>query len=343
MHFERSLTSRWYDSVMTKRHPTRAASSTFALIAFGAVLTPGAAHATGVAAGTLISNTASATYTSGSSSGSVSSNRVDVKVDELLDVAVTPLTTTPATAGSSNVVLEYSITNTGNGPEAFNVTVDPAVAGNAFDATVVSIAVDSNGSGSYEPGIDQVITSGSATPSIAADGTLKVFVIVSLPAGATDGQTSQVQLTADAVTGNGTPGTVLAGQGDGGGDAVVGSSTASDSGNDQLIAALAAVSLSKSASIVDPFAGTQPVPGAIVTYTLTATISGSGSVDSLHITDAIPAGTTYQPGTLTLDAGTLTDASDLDAGIASASGIDVNLGTVAGGSTKVVKFSAKIN
>ena len=258
-------------------------------------------------------------------------------------MAVTPLTTTPATAGSSNVVLEYSITNTGNGPEAFNVTVNPAVAGNGFDATVVSIVVDSNGNGTYEPGTDQVITSGSATPSIAADGTLKIFVIVSLPATATDGQTSQVQLTADAVTGTGTPGTVFAGQGAGGGDAVVGSSTASQFGKDALVAALAAVSLSKSASIVDPFAGTQPIPGAIVTYTLTATVSGSGSVDGLHITDVIPAGTTYQAGTLKLGGTTLTDASDVDAGVASSSGIDVNVGSAAGGSTKIVKFDVKIN
>lgn len=328
---------------MNKIHPSRAATSTFALFAFGAVLAPGLAHATGVSAGTTISNTASATYTSGSSSGSVNSNTVNVKVDELLDVAVTPLTTTPATAGSSNVVLEYSITNTGNGPEAFKVTVNPAVAGNGFDATVVSIVVDSNGNGTYEPGTDQVITSGSATPSIAADGTLKIFVIVSLPATATDGQTSQVQLTADAVTGTGTPGTVFAGQGAGGGDAVVGSSTASQFGKDALVAALAAVSLSKSVSIVDPFAGTQPIPGAIVTYTLTATVSGSGSVDGLHITDVIPAGTTYQAGTLKLGGTTLTDASDVDAGVASSSGIDVNVGSAAGGSTKIVKFDVKIN
>lgn len=328
---------------MKKTHPNRAAASTFALIAFGAAMAPGIAHATGVTAGTTISNTASATYTSGSANGSVNSNTVNVRVDELLDVAVTPLTTTPATAGANNVVLEYSITNTGNGPEAFKVTVDPAVAGNAFNATVVSIAVDSNGNGTYEPGTDQVITSGSATPPIAADGTLKIFVVVSLPSSATDGQTSQVQLTADAVTGTGTPGTVFAGQGAGGGDAVVGSSTGSDFGNDSLVAALAAVSLAKTASIADPFGGTQPVPGAIVTYTLTASVSGSGDVNAFHITDAFPAGTTYQPGTLRLGSATLTDASDVDAGVATSSGIDVNIGTATGGSTKIVKFNVKIN
>lgn len=321
---------------------SRTARGSFALVTLGAVMAPGAAHATGVTAGTLIQNTASATYTSGSSSGTVQSNTVTVKVDELLDVAVAGLTTTPATAGAGNVVLEYSITNTGNGPEAFKVVVNPSVAGNGFDATVQSIVVD-NGNGIYEPGIDLVLAPGASTPPIPADGSLKIFVIVSLPAGATDGQTSQVQLTANAATGTGTPGTVFAGQGDGGGDAVVGSSTASDEGKDSLIAALATVSLSKSASIVDPFGGSQPVPGAVVTYTLTATVNGSGQANALHVTDVIPAGTTYQAGTLKLDSAALTDANDVDAGQASSSGVDVNLGTVAGGSAKVVKFDVKIN
>lgn len=328
---------------MKNQLATRAALGTFAFVSVCTAVLPGAAHAGGVAAGTLIQNTASATYTSGTASGTVSSNTVTVRVDELLDVAVAGLTSTPAVAGASNVVLEWSVTNTGNGPEAFNIAVNPAVAGNGFDAVVQQVVIDSNGNGSYDPGVDTVLPSGSPTPSIAADGSLKVFVIVTLPGTATDGQTSQVQLTATAATGSGTPGTVFAGQGNGGGDAVVGSSTATQSDNDDLIASLASVALTKAASIVDPFGGSQPVPGAVVTYTLTATVSGTGSANALHVTDVIPAGTTYQAGTLKLDGSTLSDAADLDAGQASASGIDVNLGTVAGGTTKTVKFDVKIN
>ena len=327
---------------MKNKLASRVAIGTFAFVSVCTTVLPGAAHAGGVAAGTLIQNTASATYTSGTASGSVSSNTVTVRVDELLDVAVSGLTSTPAVAGASNVVLEWSVTNTGNGPEAFNIAANPAVAGNGFDAIVQQIVID-DGDGVYEPGVDQVIPNGGATPAIAADGSVKIFVIVTLPNTATDGQTSQVQLTATAATGSGTPGTVFAGQGDGGGDAVVGSSTATQADNDALIASLASVALSKAAAIVDPFGGSQPVPGAVVTYTLTATVSGTGNADSLHITDVIPAGTTYQPGTLTLDAAPLSDAADADAGQASASGIDVNLGTVAGGTTKTVKFDVKIN
>ncbi|MEY4953593.1 MAG: hypothetical protein RL299_2017, partial [Pseudomonadota bacterium] len=225
----------------------------------------------------------------------------------------------------------------------FNLVVNTAVAGNQFDAVLQSVVVDTNGNGTYDAGVDQVLTTGQPTPSIAADGSLRVFVIVSLPGTATDGQTSQVQLSATAVTGSGTPGTVFAGQGAGGGDAVVGASTATQSANDGLVAALATVALTKAASIADPFGGTQPVPGAVVTYTLTATVSGTGQADNLHVTDVIPAGTTYEAGTLTLDSGALTDGNDTDAGEASAAGVDVDLGNVAGGTTKVVTFKVKID
>lgn len=328
---------------MKNRLAMRAAHGTCAIVALGALAIPSLAHATGVTAGTLIQNTATATYTTGSVSGSITSNTVTVRVDEILDVAVAGLTTAPALAGASNVVLEYTLTNTGNGPEAYNLTVNTAVAGNQFDATLQSVVVDSNGNNTYDPGVDLVLAPGAPTPSIAADGSLRVFVLVNVPGTVVDGQTGQVQLSAAAVTGSGTPGTVFAGQGDGGGDAVVGTSTANQSANDSLTASLATVALTKSATIADPFGGNQPVPGAVVTYTLVATVSGTGQADSLHVTDVIPTGTTYQAGTLKLDAASLSDASDADAGQASAAGIDVNLGTVAGGSTKTVTFDVKID
>lgn len=312
-------------------------------VAVALALTAQAAHATGVTAGTLISNTATATYTSGASSGTVQSNTVTVKVDELLDVAVAGLASSPVPVGSSTAVLPFSVTNTGNGPEAYNITINPTVAGNAFDATVQSVVIDTNANGTYDSGVDQVLATGAATPAINADSSLKIFVLVTLPAGATDTATSQLRLTAEAVTGTGAPGTVFAGKGEGGGDAVVGTSRASANGLDSLVAAAATVALAKSATIADPFGGTQPVPGAVVTFTLVATISGTGTANSLHVTDGIPTGTTYQAGTLKLEGAALTDATDADAGTASASGIDVSLGSVAGGSTKTVKFDVKIN
>jgi uncharacterized repeat protein (TIGR01451 family) len=296
-----------------------------------------------VLAGTLIENTATATYTSGAGTGSVTSNKVTVKVDELLDVAVATLSTAPATATTAPAVLIYSVTNSGNGPEAFNLAADPKVSGNAFDGAIKSVVIDSNGNGVYDAGVDTVVTAGSATPLLAPDKGITVFVLVTLPAGAGDAATSQVRLTASAVTGTGTPGTSFAGKGEGGGDAVVGLTTASANSLAALIASLANVTLTKTAVIADPFGTAKPVPGAVVTYSLSAKVTGSGSVDGLHVIDTIPDGTTYVPGSLKLDTAALTDAADTDAGTGAATGIDVALAKVAGGTTRTVVFAVKIN
>lgn len=320
--------------------PIRLAAASIVLsLSFGAC----AAHAAGVIAGTQIANTATATYDSGAASISIQSNTVTVRVDELLNVAVTSLSANPTAAGSGTTVLTYQITNTGNGPETFDLAADPAIAGNAFDPTLQSIAVDSNGNGIYDSGTDQILAPGTPTPSLAPDTSLTVFVLTTLPGSATDGQTGQVRLSATATTGSGTPGTIFSGQGNGGGDAVVGASTALDDALATLIARLAAVNLTKSASILDPFGTQQPVPGAIVTYSLLAMVSGAGSASNLNVTDIIPAGTTYQAGSLKLDGAPLSDPADGDAGQASAAGIAVGLGTLAGGSSATVTFKVKIN
>lgn len=304
----------------------------------------GTAHATGVLAGTLIENTATATYQTGTGTGSVTSNKVTVKVDELLDVAVSTLSTAPATASNEPAVLIYSVTNSGNGPEAFNLAADPKISGNAFDGTVKSVVLDSNANGIYDPGVDTVLTAGAlATPVLAPDKSIKVFVLVTLPTGAADAQTSQVRLTATAQTGTGTPGTSFAGKGEGGGDAVVGLTTASANSLAALIASLANITLTKSATILDPFGTAKPVPGAVVTYSLAAKVSGSGAVDGLHVVDTIPDGTTYVPGSLKLDSTALTDAADGDSGTGGTGGIDVTLGRIPGGTTRTVNFSVKIN
>jgi uncharacterized repeat protein (TIGR01451 family) len=291
----------------------------------------------------VISNTASATFNSGST---VSSNTVTVKVDQLIDVAVAGLNPSAVPASSTPAVLTYSVTNTGNGPSTFTLAGDPNVSGNPFNGLVQSIVID-NGNGIYEAGIDSVYTAGGATPSIAADVSLKVFLLVGLPgSGVTDGQISQIKLTATSSIGSGTPGTVITGGGTGGVDAVVGSSGGKANANDSIIANLSAVSLIKAiASIVDPFGGSTPVPGSIVTFSITSHVAGSSSANNLHIIDTIPAGTTYQAGTLKLGSTTLTDAADPDAGQASqGSGVDVGLGNVAGGSAdQIVTFKVKIN
>ena len=84
-------------------------------------------------------------------------------------------------------------------------------------------------------------------------------------------------------------------------------------------------------------------PGATVTYRLTTTVSGSGQVQNLIVSDAIPAGTSYVPGSLKLDDAALTDASDSDPGSAGPDGISATIPSASGGTTRIISFDVKIN
>jgi hypothetical protein len=315
--------------------------SAFAIAAPVLIATP--AIAGGVTAGTLIENTASATYRVGAQSLEADSNTVIIRVDELLDVAVASQNSAPVPATSGTAVLTFSITNTGNGPEAFDLTVDPDVAGNDFTPIVDGIAIDTNGNGVYDPTIDQILTGAAQTALLDPDTLMTVFVLVTIPAGAADTETATVNLLAEAATGTGAPGTVFGGQGQGGGDAVAGSTGADDDAAGNLVIRAVAVEIVKSATIVDPFGGSQPVPGAVVTFQLLTTVNGTGTIELLDVTDAIPAGTSYRDDSLALNAAPLTDAADTDAGAASSAGIAVAIGNASGGNSFTITFDVIID
>jgi len=153
-----------------------------------------------------------------------------------------------------------------------------------------------------------------------------------------------VELSAQAVTGFGAAGTVFASAGVDGGDAIVGMTGAFAAATGNLVSGVADVTLVKSVVVRDPFGGSGIVPGSVATFTITASVTGTGSIASLVVSDAIPAGTTYAAGTLALDGTNLSDASDGDAGEASNSrGIRVNLGLVEVGRSHAVTFEVVID
>ncbi|HST37346.1 MAG TPA: hypothetical protein VLK25_12045 [Allosphingosinicella sp.] len=314
------------------------------LLAGAAAATP--AHAARTPAGTIINNNATATYDlPGGGTNSVTSNTVSLTVDELLDVGVawTDGGDVGVVPAAVNQVLTFRVTNAGNGDEAFRLTARDNSGGDDFDPSATSIVLDSNGSGTYEPGIDTVYVPGSNEPLLTPDGSVIVFVLSSIPAGASDAQRGRIDLVAVAVTGSGAPGTSFAGQGQGGGSAVVGATGADAEDDGYYKVTAASVAFVKSATVVDPFGGSTQVPGSIVTYRLVATVSGSGSLSNLRIADAVPASTTYRPGTLTLEGSGLSDAVDADAGEYTGTGINVRLGTLSGGAARTVTFQVAID
>jgi uncharacterized repeat protein (TIGR01451 family) len=300
--------------------------------------------AAGTLAGTDIQNIAEATYDTPSGPVTIQSNTVTITVDELLDVTVTStapgdVSTSPGATGN---VLSYQVTNTGNGSEAFALTAIVANGGDDFDPLLSQIVLDSNGNNVYDPGSDTVYVAGTNDPLLLPDQSIRIFVITTTPIAVVDGNRAEVSLTAVATTGSGAPGTSFAGVGQGGGNAVVGATGGSGGDNGFLVVQSASVALVKSAIISDPFGGNRPVPGATITYSIMANVSGSGSLANLVITDAVPAGTVYLPNSTTLQSAALTDAADADAGDYNGTRIRVATGTVAAGQTRTVTFQVSI-
>jgi len=240
--------------------------------------------------------------------------------------------------------LSYLVTNTGNGSEAFTLTADTARPGDDFDTTLVQIVLDTNGNGVYDPGVDEVYVAGVNDPVLDPDENIAVFIINNIPDDAADTERAEVTLTAEAVTGTGAPGTVFDGAGDGGGDAVVGTTGADDDASGFFIIQAAAIELVKSATVLDPFGGASVVPGSIVTYTLVATVTGTGTLGNVVISDPIPNDTVYETETITLEGLSLTDTdTDADAGAFDGTAISVDLGDVPGGQTRTITFQVEID
>lgn len=327
-----------------------AASRRWALMVSAAclALAPASARAAGTIAGTDIVNVAQATYDApgGGAPVTIDSNSISIKVDELLDVTVVSSDPGDVNVGPgwTEQVLTYQVTNSGNGSESFTLSADTARPGDEFDTTFEMMILDSNGNGVYDPGVDTIYSPGSNDPLLAPDESVTVFILSAIPAAADDSQRAEIALSAIANTGSGTPGSLFAGLGDGGGDAVVGSTGASDADSGYFMVQAADVTLVKSATVIDPFGGTEPVPGAVILYQLVARTLGTGDLANLAIRDDIPADTTYKAESMTLDGAPLSDtAGDDDAGSFDDGAIAVALGTVPGGQTRTITFQVTID
>lgn len=321
-------------------------------LAVAALAHSGLALAAGTPANTPILNTATVSYTDANGqSQTEDSNTVSLRVDEILGVTV-------ANNDGGNVSvntpeddkpMRFTVTNPGNGNEAYFLSVDLTAAGapaDQYDPTGPRIFID-DGDGIFEPLQDTLYTPGTPTASIAPDGSIVVFVTSDTPAGRANGDLGRVNLTATAVTGSGTPGDTFLTQGDGGVDAVVGNTTATDTDTGTFIVTQVQTDLVKSQTVLDPFGGSNAVPNAVVTYTLTLNVTGAGTLTAASISDDIPTNTTYVANSITLGGVALTDSTaDADAGRFTGTSVVVNLGNLTVPPSplqRVVTFKVRIN
>jgi uncharacterized repeat protein (TIGR01451 family) len=307
---------------------------------------PAPVHALGTAAGTSIANVATVDYSIGGTPTTATSNTSTVAVAEIVNVAIA--LQSPAVsvaAGAGNEALLFLVTNTGNSAETFSLAGDSVLVGDDFDPVPAApfIYFDSDGSGDLSPA-DVPYVAGNNDPVLAADASVAVILVNDIPSGLPDGERGRSELGATANTGTGAPGTVFAGQGTGGVDAVVGTSGGQAAVFGEYLIGDIQISAVKSQTVLDPFGGNRPVPGAAITYQIVVTATGTGTALGAALSDAIPANTRYVAGSLSLNGSPLTDAVDGDVGsfTAAPASVGVSLGdltSVAGPQTIVFRVT----
>lgn len=302
--------------------------------------------AVGTVAGTSIVNTAGLRYDLDGASLSTVSNTVTIVVAERLDVALMRDGHDAVVVRSAPTAITLTLTNLDNGNESFTLvaTVSPG------EVTLRTLVIDADGDGTYDPVRDPAPVDGR-TPVLAPGQSIKLLAILVATSTAPAPATATLTVTAQSTTGSGTAGTTYAQGGDGGGDAVVGTTGASASVTIPLSTGPARPSLFKSQSVRAADGSPNAVRDSVITYTLEARFTDA--VTGARIADPIPVGTVFVPGSLTLDGAPLSDAADGDAGRFDAAGnaptggaqgpgIAVALGQVAAASVHTVQFKAKI-
>ncbi len=292
------------------------------------------AMAVGTASGTNVTNLATIAYDVGgspqtaiesspagnSTPGAGNGTSTDFLVDNMVDLTVAELSGayTDVVPNSTVQVLAFTVSNTGNTTQDFSLAqasqaggLDPFGGTDNFDATNINIYVDRNDNTTYEAGTDTA----TYIDELAADGSVTVFIVVSIPVTQISGDISAHILTATAHDGSGagalgaatvqtagadTPGAVDVVFADGMGD----TDAARDglfSDTDAYRVLAAQLSVAKTSAVIrDPFnLNTNPkhIPGAYVQYTVTITnaAGANASATLTTITDTLDGNMAIDP------------------------------------------------
>ena len=333
------------------------------------LLSTGSAFAAGTTAGTDVDNTFSLNY----SVGAVPQDEINndatpttFKVDRLINVTVaTGTAVVNVSPNQENAVLDYTVTNNGNGDQAYFLSIEQA-AGDTLDseaptATGTDITYSTDGGTTY------VTYDPASPPVLAPDDTILVRVTQDIPSqadGADDGDQADIYLVAqtrDAVTPFG-----LTAEDTDGNDAATeenvfgdeaGPSTVDDaedgehSSSATYLVASADIDATKEVSVVnDAYDSTCPtigtfsypvaavpdaynVPGACVQYVIRVTNDASATATAITLTDDLPDNLVFREAVLS---GSLTGSLSAPAagtacdGTAATCRVEVTAGSLAG-------------
>jgi uncharacterized repeat protein (TIGR01451 family) len=318
--------------------------------------TPVAVKAAGTAAGTVISNTATLSYSlAGVPSPNIDSAPAIFTVDQLLNLALTwqDGTSVGVTTPGTDSALTFLLTNTGNGPASSSLARNNAVAGDNYDplnGSAGAIFLESGAAPGFQasgPNADILYIPGSTDPLLAANASRVVYVVSNTPAALANGNIGTVALTAASTiagAAGAAPGTVLPGLGIGGIDAVVGTTRAEASQNGSYLVGGVVVSVAKSVlSVVDTQGGNMISSGSIITYQIIVSAIGTGIAQGLSVADPIPVNATYIANSILVDGAARTDVVDGDNAEYLNGAVQARFGDSPAPVTRTIQFRVTIN
>jgi uncharacterized repeat protein (TIGR01451 family)/fimbrial isopeptide formation D2 family protein len=241
---------------------TGAVSVTIAALAPGdsTVLTFGVQVVAGALAGEVVNNSVAAAYSDGSAVPQSASAEVAATVQQVGGFTLTADGATLIAPGQV-VFFSHTLTNTGNGTETFTLT----------DANLLSDIFDLSGLGVFADADQNVQPDGAAVTSVTldAEGVFHFVIAGTVPSTALNGQTSQIQVT-----------------GSSGFDGTVKSNT-----DTVTVTANAVVVVTKTVGTASGLS-----PSGPHTYTISYSNSSNATATAVTLSDVVPAGMTYVPG-----------------------------------------------
>jgi uncharacterized repeat protein (TIGR01451 family) len=266
-----------------RRLRTLLPSAAFVLAAVTAfAFATGTAHAA-PPAGASIGNQASASYLDASStSRTVTSNLVTTIVQQVAGLTLTADGAALAAPGGQ-VVFPHVLTNVGNGPDTFPLTLIN-LAGDDFDLTGLALYPDADGNG-----VPDNYTPINTTGLVAAGGTFRFVVAGNVPGVQLATDVAQVRVTAASAFDAG--------------ETAFNTDITTVTGN-AVLNVTKAIDVPNGASPSGPY-----------TYTISYTNAGNSVATSVVLRDLVPAGMTYRAGSgrwSTTGAAVLTDLGVAD-------------------------------
>ena len=294
-------------------------------------------------ANTLIENQASVTYLEAGKEVTALSNIVSFNVLEIVDhsIITNHSNGVQGTSPGLNEVLSFTLKNTGNGTDKYLLSLSQDTADD-FNAINPKIYLDKDGDGLFDVTVDEIYSPGVNDPELPLGGDIEVFIVSDLPGGLAQDDKANLTISATSSVGTGLMGTLFPGAGDDGIDAVLGASGGFAESISFYFVSSMTIEVKKSQSIISPTGGAQATKGSIITYSLAVEITGTGVYSASTLEDAIPAGTTYVPGSLVFEATAMTDAADADAGEFDGSKVKINLGNLNAPQTVQVVFKVEV-